>query len=204
MNDMTDCSANTVTRQRIGQLSKSSLGNRYSKRSSSTTPRPALRHTQPPTQSVPAYIHPDLRQPGREANHSSPSGTIVKKEWLSTSARPYAFKCDAQIRGQYCLYILVCVPRRIHPWDEWQAFRGVQCTHKFWLEKLKEKSNSNIQAKEYMRCIWHSEDRASWYILIIKPTRSINFSKFIFGIGIYMFRTVSLSIIRSLAMYTQQ
>jgi hypothetical protein len=24
--------------------------------------------------------------------------------------------------------------------------------------------------------IWHSEDRASWYILIIKPTRCINFS----------------------------
>jgi len=25
-------------------------------------------------------------------------------------------------------------------------------------------------------CIWHSEDRASWYILIIKPTRCTNFS----------------------------
>jgi len=24
--------------------------------------------------------------------------------------------------------------------------------------------------------IWHSEDRASWYILVIKPTRCINFS----------------------------
>ena len=30
------------------------------------------------------------------------------------------------------------------------------------------------------------------------------FLKFIFGVGLYMFRTVSLSIIRSLALYTQQ
>jgi hypothetical protein len=30
------------------------------------------------------------------------------------------------------------------------------------------------------------------------------FLKFIFGIEVYMFRTVSLSIIRSLALYTQQ
>jgi hypothetical protein len=30
------------------------------------------------------------------------------------------------------------------------------------------------------------------------------FLKFIFGIELYMFRTVSLSIIRSLALYTQQ
>ena len=49
--------------------------------------------------------------------------------------------------------------------------------------------------------IWQSEDRASWYILIIKPTRSTNF---IFGIGLHMFRTITLSIIRSLELYTQQ
>jgi len=40
-------------------------------------------------------------------------------------------------------------------------------------------------------------------ILIIKPTRCINFS-FIFGIELYMFRTGFLSIIRSLSLYTQQ
>ena len=33
------------------------------------------------------------------------------------------------------------------------------------------------------------------FILIIKPTRCTNFSKFIFGIKLYMFRTVPLSII---------
>jgi len=41
------------------------------------------------------------------------------------------------------------------------------------------------------------------YVLITKPTRCTNL-KFIFGIELYMFRTVSLSIIKSLALYTQQ
>ena len=41
-------------------------------------------------------------------------------------------------------------------------------------------------------------------ILIIKPTRCTNFLKFIFGIKLYMFRTVPLSIIRSFSLYTQQ
>jgi len=39
--------------------------------------------------------------------------------------------------------------------------------------------------------------------LIIKPTRCTNLSKFMFGIKLYMFRTVPLSIIRSFS-YTQQ
>jgi len=39
---------------------------------------------------------------------------------------------------------------------------------------------------------------------IIKPTRCTNFSKFIFGIKLYMFRTVLLSIIRNFSLYTQQ
>ena len=41
-------------------------------------------------------------------------------------------------------------------------------------------------------------------VLIIKPTRCTNFSKFIFGIELYMFGTVFLSIIRSLVLYAQQ
>ena len=40
--------------------------------------------------------------------------------------------------------------------------------------------------------------------LIIKPTRCTNFSNFIFGMKLYMFRTVPLSIIRSFSLYTQQ
>jgi hypothetical protein len=41
-------------------------------------------------------------------------------------------------------------------------------------------------------------------LLIIKPTRCTNFSKFIFGRKLYMFQTVPLSIIRSFSLYTQQ
>ena len=51
--------------------------------------------------------------------------------------------------------------------------------------------------------IWHTEDRASWYILIIKPTRC-TISHIYFGIELYMFRTDLLSIIRSLVLYIQQ
>ena len=41
--------------------------------------------------------------------------------------------------------------------------------------------------------------------LIIEPTIFTNFSIFFyFGMKVYMFRTVSLSIIRSLSLYTQQ
>ena len=39
------------------------------------------------------------------------------------------------------------------------------------------------------------------YFLVVKPTRCTNF---IFGIKLYMFRTVPLSIIRSFPLYTQQ
>jgi len=37
-----------------------------------------------------------------------------------------------------------------------------------------------------------------------KTNEKHQFLKFIYGIGFYMFRTVSLSIIKSLALYTQQ
>ena len=50
---------------------------------------------------------------------------------------------------------------------------------------------------DYVRGIWHSEDRASWYILIIKAKRC-TISRLYFGKQIYMFRTDLLSIIRSL------
>ena len=41
-------------------------------------------------------------------------------------------------------------------------------------------------------------------ILIIKPTRCTNFSNLFFGIKLYMFRTVPMSIICSFSLYTQQ
>jgi len=39
---------------------------------------------------------------------------------------------------------------------------------------------------------------------LVKPTRCTNISNLFFGIGLYMFRTVPLSIIRSFSLYTQQ
>jgi hypothetical protein len=60
--------------------------------------------------------------------------------------------------------------------------------------------NVNVQV---VSCILRSHDRASWQILIIKPTRCTNFSIY-FGMKLYMFRTVPLSIIRSYSLYTQQ
>ena len=40
--------------------------------------------------------------------------------------------------------------------------------------------------------------------LIIKPTRYTNFSKIYFGMKLYMFRTIPLSIIGSFSLYTRQ
>jgi hypothetical protein len=42
------------------------------------------------------------------------------------------------------------------------------------------------------------------YILIIKPTRCTDFLEFYFGMKLYMFRTVPLSIIRSYSLYNHQ
>jgi len=51
-------------------------------------------------------------------------------------------------------------------------------------------------------CIWHSEDRASWYILIMKANE-MHCSSHLFGKVLYMFRTCPLSIIRSIStLYT--
>jgi len=47
--------------------------------------------------------------------------------------------------------------------------------------------------------------RRSLILFSYNKTNEIHwFLKFIFGIELYMFRTVSLSIIKSLALYTQQ
>ena len=43
-----------------------------------------------------------------------------------------------------------------------------------------------------------------WLFLLREPTRCTNFSKFYFGMKLYMFRTVPLSITRSFSLYTQQ
>jgi hypothetical protein len=46
----------------------------------STASRPALRSTQHPIQWVPVVLSPEVKWPGREADHPRPSSVEVKKE----------------------------------------------------------------------------------------------------------------------------
>jgi hypothetical protein len=51
----------------------------------STSSRPALGSTQPPTQCVPGALSPGVKRLGREADHPPPASTEVKKMWIYTS-----------------------------------------------------------------------------------------------------------------------
>ena len=59
--------------------------------------------------------------------------------------------------------------------------------------------NEQVRANEVQRVIVHVMKTHDYQgsILMIKPTRCTNFSNLLFGIKLYMFRTVPLSIIRS-------
>jgi hypothetical protein len=48
----------------------------------------ALGSTQPPIQWVQGALSPGVKRPGREADHSTPASTEVKKIWLYTSTPP--------------------------------------------------------------------------------------------------------------------
>jgi hypothetical protein len=45
----------------------------------------------PPIQWVPGDLSPELKQPGRETDHSPPTIAQVKKTWTYTSTPPYVF-----------------------------------------------------------------------------------------------------------------
>jgi hypothetical protein len=57
----------------------------------STSSRPALGPTQRPIQWVTGALSPEVKRPGREADHSPPSNAEFKKTWVYTSTPPYAF-----------------------------------------------------------------------------------------------------------------
>jgi hypothetical protein len=57
----------------------------------STSSRPVLGPTQPPTLRLPETISPRLNGLGREADHSPPTAAEVKKTWIYTSTPPYVF-----------------------------------------------------------------------------------------------------------------
>jgi hypothetical protein len=43
----------------------------------------------PPIQWAPGDLSPELKRPGREADHSPPTSVQVKKTWTYTSTPPY-------------------------------------------------------------------------------------------------------------------
>jgi hypothetical protein len=57
----------------------------------STSSRPALGPTQPPIQWVPGALSPGVKQLWREADHSPPASTKVKKMWSYTTTPLYTF-----------------------------------------------------------------------------------------------------------------
>ena len=68
----------------------------------------------------------------------------------------------------------------------------------------------HIFPKKHAQCLVRSQDnqkrrmKLRIMFLMIEPTRCTNFSKFYFGMKLYMFWTVPLSIIRSFSLCTQQ
>jgi hypothetical protein len=56
-----------------------------------TVSRPALGPTLPPIQGVPGDLSLEVKRPGREADHSPPSGAEVKNVWSYTSTPHYVF-----------------------------------------------------------------------------------------------------------------
>jgi hypothetical protein len=51
----------------------------------STSSRPALGSTHPPSQWIPGVLSPEIKRSGREADHPPPTSAEVKKMWLYTS-----------------------------------------------------------------------------------------------------------------------
>jgi hypothetical protein len=57
----------------------------------STSSRLALEPTQQPIQQVRGALSPGVKRSGREADHSPPTSTEVKKTYIYTSTPPYVF-----------------------------------------------------------------------------------------------------------------
>jgi hypothetical protein len=70
---------------------RSSSPGRVKKFLFSLASRQTLGSTQPHIQWVLAALSPEIKQPVREADHSPPTSTEVKKMWIYTSTPPYAF-----------------------------------------------------------------------------------------------------------------
>ena len=77
--------------------------------------------------------------------------------------------------------------RRGRDTQEWRRPKDMLYTYVVFMVNLmtlslpqNTKSRSVQRSVNWEGCVWHSEDRASWYILIMKPTRCTNFSNLFF------------------------
>jgi hypothetical protein len=68
----------------------------------STSSRPALG---PLIQWVPGALSPGVKQPGREADHSSATRAEVKKTWIYRSTPPYTFTVSKAITLPYIFFL---------------------------------------------------------------------------------------------------
>jgi hypothetical protein len=72
-----------------------------------TTSKPALGSTQPPIQSVPWALTPEVKWQGHEANCSPPSSAEVRNVWSYTSTPQYIFMAWCLIKQEICLHCVV-------------------------------------------------------------------------------------------------
>jgi hypothetical protein len=65
--------------------------------------------TQPPIQWVPGALSLEVKQPGREADHSPPSSAKVKNAWSYTPLPQYVFMawCLVKHRDKFTFYLNV-------------------------------------------------------------------------------------------------
>jgi len=59
-----------------------------------------LGHTQPPIQRAQVSLTPEIKRPGREANHSSPSSAEVRNAWIFASTPQYVFMAWCLIKQE--------------------------------------------------------------------------------------------------------
>ena len=126
------------------------------------------------------------------------SGEVA--QWIEMNFRRKTCTLNA-IWLLFCIYLI----RRLH----WQS--PFHWTDSFiWTSSLC--YSQTVMTEKYNNL---REDKPSWAtkllskeitlkdVVIIQPSRCTNF-KFIFGIKLYVFRTVPLPVIRSFSLYTQQ
>jgi hypothetical protein len=90
-----------------------------------TASRTALGHTQPSIQGKPGALSLGVKRPGREVDHSPPSGAEVKNAWSYTSTPQYVFMAwwSVKYRNNFTvLYIHDHVQEKLHKLFSFQRY----------------------------------------------------------------------------------